>query len=510
MRIIILVGVLVLVALSTPSAAAQFEAEGTVPPMGAGDPVRIAVIGDYGDNSSEERAVADLVHGWQPDAIATTGDNNYPNGDVDTIDGAIGKYYHDYIYPYHGSYGVGSTTNRFFPTLGNHDWYTTEGIPPLPQPYLDYFGLPGEPAEERYYDVLLGPVHLFMLDSDPNEPDGNLSTSVQADWPRDSLASSNAPWKLVCLHHAPFSSGLVHGPTVAMQWPFRKWGATAVLAGHDHTYERIIRDGIPYFVNGIGGAHIYEIGPPVAGSEAQFNDRHGAMLIEATPITITFQLIDRDGVEQDRYTMDTAIPLTGPTPLTPFHIVEQKVGQSSDDAEEFRSTQEMYLTSSDLEMSVDLRGPTDQLIGLRFTGIQVPKAAVITRAYIEFTVDVPAEVDTTLGIFGQAAVDAPTFSMTPGDISLRPRTVAGIMWERLPDRYVAGATQRTPDLAPIVQEIVDQEGWNPGQAMAFIVDGYGQRPAVAYDGDPALAPLLHIEYAGPGDHTGYLPLVKRP
>ncbi len=510
MRFVVLVGILVLVAISTPGAAANFEVDGTVPPTGASTPVRIAVIGDYGDNSSEERAVADLVHSWQPDAIATTGDNNYPSGTADTIDGAVGKYYHDYIFPYRGSYGAGASINRFFPILGNHDWYTTEGIPPLPQPYLDYFSLPEHPAGERYYDVRLGPVHLFMLDSDANEPDGTLSTSVQADWLRGALASSGAPWKLVFLHHAPYSSGLVHGPTVDTQWPFRKWGATAVLSGHEHTYERIIHDGIPYFVNGIGGAHIYAFGPPIEGSEAQFNDRHGAMLIEATPITITFQLIDDSGIEQDSYTMDATIPLTGPAPITPFHFVEQKVGQSSDDAEEFRATQEMYLTSSDLEMSVDLRGPTDQLIGLRFAGIQVPKAAVVTRAYIEFTVDVPAEVDTTLGIYGQAAVDAPTFTMAPGDISLRPRTVAGIMWERIPDWYVAGAGHRTPDLTPIIQEIVDQEGWNPGQAMAFIVDGYGQRPAVAYDGDPALAPLLHIEYAGPGDHAGYLPLIKRP
>ena len=38
-----------------------------------------------------------------------------------------------------------------------------------------------------------------------------------------------------------------------MQWPFAAWGADAVLSGHAHAYERIERDGIVYFVNGLGG-----------------------------------------------------------------------------------------------------------------------------------------------------------------------------------------------------------------------------------------------------------------
>src|SRR5262245_65541757 len=59
-----------------------------------------AVIGDYGGGGSNEQAVANLVHSWNPDFIATTGDNNYPSGDASTIDANIGQYYHDYIYPY--------------------------------------------------------------------------------------------------------------------------------------------------------------------------------------------------------------------------------------------------------------------------------------------------------------------------------------------------------------------------------------------------------------------------
>jgi len=107
---------------------------------------RFAVIGDFGNTGPSEQAVANLVHSWNPDFIATVGDNNYDTGSASTIDANIGQYYHDYIYPYLGSYGSGSptATNRFWPTLGNHDWGDTFPNPTGDQPYLNYFtSLPG-------------------------------------------------------------------------------------------------------------------------------------------------------------------------------------------------------------------------------------------------------------------------------------------------------------------------------------------------------------------------------
>ncbi|MCP4420802.1 MAG: alkaline phosphatase, partial [Chloroflexi bacterium] len=115
--------------------------------------VTLAVIGDFGDAGQPEKDVATLVNSWNVDYVITVGDNNYPDGAASTIDNNIGQYYQQYIGNYSGSYGVGSVENRFFSTLGNHDW-RTETL----QPYLDYFTLPNN---ERYYDVELDPVHLF-------------------------------------------------------------------------------------------------------------------------------------------------------------------------------------------------------------------------------------------------------------------------------------------------------------------------------------------------------------
>lgn len=276
----------------------------------AGD-VHFAVIGDYGEAGQAEADVAALIHSWQVDFILTLGDNNYNNGTASTIDANIGQYYHAYIAPYQDSYGPGAGENRFFPALGNHDW-NTGSI----QPYLDYFTLPGN---ERYYTVIQGPVQIFVLDSDPHEPDGRSATSIQAQWLQNELAASTATWKLVTMHHPPYSSSTVHGSDETMQWPFMGWGATAVLAGHDHTYERLQVHGIPYFVNGLGGRSIYGIGTPLPQSIYQYNGDYGAMHVFASDSCIRYDFYNRSGQLMDSASQINLAYLTNRTYL-PFVI----------------------------------------------------------------------------------------------------------------------------------------------------------------------------------------------
>lgn len=249
----------------------------------ADEEVVFAVIGDYGRDGEAEAEVAGLVASWGPDFVITLGDNNYPDGAADTIEANIGKHYGAFI-----------KEKRFFPSLGNHDWITLGA-----KPYLDYFELPGN---ERYYDLVRGPVHLFALDSDASEIDGNTPESAQAAWLKERMSASPSAFQLVYFHHPPYSSG-PHGPNVEMQWPFASWGADAVLAGHDHHYERIERDGIAYFVNGAGGAESYEFGEEAADSKMKWNQGFGAMRVSANDKRVRFDFYDIDGKRLDRHTI---------------------------------------------------------------------------------------------------------------------------------------------------------------------------------------------------------------
>src|SRR5262249_17802344 len=124
-------------------------------------------------------------------------------------------------------------------------------------------------------------------------------------------AQSTAPWKLVVFHHAPYGSGY-HGDDPVMQWPFQAWGASAVLTGHDHDYERLIEGGLPYFIDGLGGESIDDwVRPQRPGRQIRYNGNYGAMRVDASDTQIQFQFFARTGQLIDTYTMTN-----GPTPPT--------------------------------------------------------------------------------------------------------------------------------------------------------------------------------------------------
>ncbi len=64
----------------------------------------------------------------------------------------------------------------------------------------------------------------------------------------------------------------------------------AWLSSATKNYERLLKDGIPYFVVGLGGARLY--GPAeVMDPDRQFfyNADHGALIAEACATQLTFQ-----------------------------------------------------------------------------------------------------------------------------------------------------------------------------------------------------------------------------
>ena len=158
------------------------------------------------------------------------------------------------------------------------------------------------------------------------------------------------------------------------------------------------------------------------------------------------------------------------------------VSNSSDDVEEFDDG-DMKLTSGDLEMALD---GTDVLkVGVRFTGLKIPQGATINNAYIQFTSDDTENVNPcNLNISAESSDNSVTFLSTGYDLSDRPKTSAEVFWSP-PEwtvKHEAGPDEKTPDLATIVQEVVDRPGYNSNSALTFFVEGTGRRSADAFDG----------------------------
>ena len=170
-----------------------------------------------------------------------------------------------------------------------------------------------------------------------------------------------------------------------------------------------------------------------------------------------------------------------------------RVSTSSDDAEENNSGR-VSLNSSDLEL-VDER--SNQIVGIRFNGIAVPQGATISSANIQFKVDETKNTDIcTLSIHGERTTNASTFTNSRRNISSRLMTTAFESWSPEPWLVVGakGPDQRTPNIASVIQEIVNQPGWSEGNSLVIIISGTGKRVAESFNGDQADAPILHIEY----------------
>jgi len=301
----------------TPSVTSTAPSAATTASLGARAPLTFAVIGDYGTGDSHEAAVARLVASWTPAFVIAVGDDYYSSaGGTGTAkyDESTGAFYGDWLKDIHTTgrrLPAGrAAINAFFPALGNHDY---SDATPSPGTYVSYFTLPGSAfvstsGNERYYDFVEGPVHFFVLNSNTMEPDGTRSTSVQALWLKAQLAASISPWNIVYDHHPPYSSDSTHGSTRYMQWPFASWGADVVISGHAHTYERVARDGIVYFVDGLGGATRYAFGNPVPGSTARYDAGWGAQRVTATDAAMDFEFLSVDGAVIDRYRLSALQP----------------------------------------------------------------------------------------------------------------------------------------------------------------------------------------------------------
>ena len=270
-----------------------------------------AVIGDYGLGGANEAAVAKLVASWRPAFVIATGDDYYSHAGgtgTGTYDKSTGAYYCRWL---KGISTTGricrsgdATLNAFFPALGNHDY---SDATPAPRTYLTYFKLPGvgftnTSGNERYYDFVDGRVHFFVLNSNSAEPNGTSSTSAQGRWLKKQLTASTSTWNIVYDHHPPYSSDKVHGSSRGMQWPFAAWGADAVISGHAHTYERVMRNGIVYFVNGLGGAPRYTFSTTtVRGSAVRYRANWGAQKVTVTDRTLEFRFYSAAGALRDTY-----------------------------------------------------------------------------------------------------------------------------------------------------------------------------------------------------------------
>jgi len=185
-------------------------------------------------------------------------------------------------------------------------------------------------------------------------------------------------------------------------------------------------------------------------------------------------------------TVCDAPPLTPPAPPPPpppppggGTLVMASVTGRPDGAEESVPSGNMYLTSSDYEMVHD--GGGEQVVGIRFPSVGVPAGVTVTDAYVLFDVDEvrpgASDADVTISVFGEKDVNAAAIGGGAFDLSSRTPTAAAVSWQPGPSANVHDEL-KTSDLSPIVNEIINLQGWAEGNPMGILfghVAGSGSR-----------------------------------
>jgi hypothetical protein len=112
-----------------------------------------------------------------------------------------------------------------------------------------------------------------------------------------------------------------------------------------------------------------------------------------------------------------------------------------------------------------------QVVGIRFVDVQIPKGENIVSATVRFDADDVDDAehvgDAYVIIEGELSPNPGTFEETANNITARARTAAQVAWGPVhwDEKH---AKYHTPDIAGIIQEIVDQDDWAAGNALVLI------------------------------------------
>ena len=223
-----------------------------------------------------------------------------------------------------------------------------------------------------------------------------------------------------------------------------------------------------------GNAHFFQDHPTALASAARPHDSEAIAWVASSGV---------EGLSSLRVGL-TAMPTHRLSTGLPIE-------HADDDAEESASGA-VNLESSTLDMVETAEG--QQLVGLRFNNIHLARGAEIRSAALQFSCRTPSSDATELIIRAEVG-NADRFSTEPRSLSSRKMTTSEVRWTPAEWKKEgdAQAAQRTPDLAPLIREVVSSEDWKPGNSIVFIISGTGKRLAAPLRGKDNVPATLTVD-----------------
>ena len=302
----------------TPTATSTPTPSPTPSPTPTATPEPVYTFGLLGDSGQSglltyTEAVANGIQSYNPDWVLHLGDANY-SGVPEVMTNFL-DFWSGYDY-----------ANDMYLAFGNHDLDYDYGATLLSNlTAVNTLIGATKVANKLYcYDFVRGPIHFFVFNSG-NTPAGdsmneavdpNIQLSAQISDLEPKMLASTAPWKVAVVHRPPWSSEQIHRTgTPPMRLDYAAMGIDIVLSAHCHDYEYINTGGIPYFVQGLGGAtKRCAVDPRVAGAVFDFCDQWAYTMVDASSTQLTFTTYDIDGNTRDTRVFTKGTPTPSPTP----------------------------------------------------------------------------------------------------------------------------------------------------------------------------------------------------
>jgi hypothetical protein len=219
-----------------------------------------------------------------------------------------------------------------------------------------------------------------------------------------------------------------------------------------------------------------------------YDDTNNNSVLDASDIVIDSDITDAYG----DYSL--SLMTSGGTITKSLYIQRSK-----DDAEEDVSDGSVGTTSSDTELVYE-SGSNEQIVGLRFDGIKIPKGVTITNAYIRFQAKASNSGTCNLTIRGENTGASRIFSNRGYDISSRSTTSNSVNWS--PGSWSSPNYYNSDNLATILNELNARSDWSESSPVTFIITGTGEREPWSYDGSGTAAQLV-VEFTNPYAGTRY-------
>lgn len=138
----------------------------------------------------------------------------------------------------------------------------------------------------------------------------------------------------------------------------------------------------------------------------------------------------------------------------------------------------------------------DYLSYIRFTAVDIPAGSTIDSATLNLTAGTLSSVVVITTVKAEAA-DNPAACSSAADTNARTLTSASVNWD--PSAWVVNTAYDSPDIAAVIQEVVNRNGWASGNAMQLFWStrstGWGGSTTLqgAYP-DTGNGPLLTVNY----------------